>query len=182
MAIKTVQIRVPDLWERQPDETEKAFAAFVEYRDMGADRSHAKVAQKLGKTKGLIDRWGRTHGWAVRIEAWTDEQDRQTREELTKGITNMRKNHVDIAKQMLIKSLKALQMIPVEEMSMQDIARAVDIAAKLERLSRGEVTERTEGSTTVGGRLTVSNDPYEEMTTEELKKLLKLAESDEQKT
>ena len=173
------KIRLPEPWERQPKESDVAFEAFVTYRDMGPERSHAKVAQKIGKNKGLISRWSRIHGWTARIEAWTDEKDRKTREELIKGITDMRKNHVGIAEQMLVKALKALQKIPVEEMTMQDIARAVDVGAKLERLSRGEATERTESKNEISGKVTVTSDPYEELTTEELRRLAKLADGSE---
>ena len=170
------KIRLPAPWERQPKESDVAFEAFVAYRDMGTERSHAKVSQKVGKNKGLIARWSRVHGWVARIEAWTDEQDRLTREELAKGITAMRKNHTDIANEMLKKALKAMLKLPVEEMTMQDIARAVDVATKLERLSRGEATERTEGTTEHRGHITVASDPYEELTTEELRKLARLAD------
>ena len=170
------KIRLPAPWERQPKESEKAFEAFAAYRDMGPKRSHAKVAQEIGKNKGLIARWSRVHVWTSRIEAWTEEQDRLVRDELIKGVTAMRKTHADIAEQILIKALKALKSLPVEEMTIQDIARAVDVGAKLERLSRGEATERTEGKSEVSGKVTVTSDPYEELTTEELRKLARLAD------
>ena len=163
----------PQPWERQPKETDVAFEAFTVYRDMGADRSYVKVSQKLGKSRTIIDRWGRTHGWAVRIEAWTAEQDRIMRDELIKGVTAMRKNHTNIAAAMLTKALDALEMIPADDMTMQDIARAVDVAAKLERLSRGEATERTEGQTELTGKLAVAVDPFEGLTTEELREYIR---------
>src|SRR5438445_12291331 len=66
-----------DLWERQPAESSKAFAAFCRYRDLGpADRSTAKVAQKLGRSKTLIDRWSSRWSWVKRVEAWDAEQER----------------------------------------------------------------------------------------------------------
>jgi hypothetical protein len=162
-------------WERQTKESVVAFEAFAEYRDMGAERSHAKVAKKVGKNKGLIARWSRIHGWTARIEAWTDEQDRITREELLKGITAMRKNHAEIANQMLVKALKALLGLPTEEMTMQDIARAVDVATKLERLSRGEATERTESKTEIAGGVTVNDGvDLDKLTDDELATLNEL--------
>ena len=170
---------LPAPWERQPNESDVAFEAFVEYRDMGVKRSCAKVAKELSKSTTMINRWSSVHGWGARINAWTNEQDRLTREELTKGVAAMRKNHADIAVHMLDKALKALQRIPTEELTMQDIARAVDVASKLERLSRGEVTERTEGRNTIGGRMTVISDPYVDLTTEELRKLARLADDRE---
>lgn len=144
----------PKPWERQKGEEHEAFAAFCEYRDMGKDgarRSQHKVGEKLGKSDTLIERWAKKYSWTARVNAWDDELDRQTREELIKGIAGMRKNHVGIAQAMLAKALKALQRIPEDELTPQDVARMVDIASKLERISRGESTERTEGTHTVAG-------------------------------
>jgi len=150
---KAPQNAPPEVWERQEGETAQAFQAFAAYRDMGAERSLAKVAQKVGKSKPLMERWSRRWQWVIRAEAWDDEMDRQVRRELEKGITGMRKTHADIAHAMLVKALRALQAIPAEEMTPRDISTMVDVAAKLERLSRGEVTERTEGKQTIAGKV-----------------------------
>ncbi len=145
----------PKLWERQEDESAQAFQGFATYRDMGAERSLAKVAKKLGKSKALMERWSRHWQWGIRVDAWDDELDRQSCQALTKGITKMRKNHVDIAKAMLNKAFKALQNIPVDDMTSKDISTMVDVATKLERISRGEVTERTEGKQTIAGEVSL---------------------------
>ncbi len=150
----------PKPWERQEGEGPQAFRAFAAYRDSGtggAKRSLTKTAQSLTKSDGspysdgTLKQWSRKWNWQERVAAWDDEMDRQTREELAKGITGMMKNHVGIAQAMLTKALKALQRIPEDELTAQDITRMVDIASKLERLSRGEATERTEGKRTIAG-------------------------------
>lgn len=145
----------PKLWERQEDESAQAFQGFATYRDMGAERSLAKVARKLGKSKALMERWSTRWQWKVRVDAWDDELDRQSRQALAKGITKMRKNHVTIAKAMLSKAFKALQNIPIDEMTSKDVSTMVDVATKLERISRGEVTERTEGKQTIAGEVSL---------------------------
>jgi uncharacterized protein (DUF433 family) len=126
------------------------------------------------------------YGWAVRVEAWAAEQDRAAREALIKDVVAMRKRHVDMAVGMLAKAIKALHKLPDYEMTMQDIVRAIDVATKLERISRGEATERTERQTqlsgNITGRVTVAKDSYDELTTEELRKLLRIAEEQEQKS
>jgi hypothetical protein len=174
------KIKLPDPWERQSNETPQAFEAFVIFRDMEGKRSYKRVSEQLQKSETLIGRWGRKHRWQSRREAWEDEQDRLVREELIKGITTMRKTHTAIAGQMLVKALKALQSLPVEDMTMQDIARAVDVAAKLERLSRGEATERTEGNANISGKITIASDPYDELSVEELRKLAQLADNEQE--
>jgi hypothetical protein len=91
----------------------------------------------------------------------------------------MRKDHADLASKMLVKAAKALVALPAEEMTMSDIIRTVDVATKLERLSRGEPTELTEWTTEHRGRVEIVSDPYDGLTTEELRRLLNAAESEE---
>jgi len=173
---KMPQREPPELWERQDGESAQAFQAFAAYRDMGAERSLAKAAQKLGKSKALMERWSVRWRWVMRADAWDSELDRQSRRELEKGITGMRKNHVNIAKAMLVKALKALQKIPEDAMTPKDVASMVDVAAKLERISRGEATERTESRTELAGGLKVNAADLSRLSDEELEMLSELAD------
>lgn len=138
----------PKPWERQPDENPKPFEAFCTYRDMGMERSIRAVAAKLGKSETLIARWSTNNHWVERVAAWDDEQERIEREiaqkEQAKAIREMRKRHADIANAMLLKAAKALKAIPDDEVRAGDISRMVDVAAKLERISRGDVGEVVE--------------------------------------
>ena len=134
----------PEPWERQKGESTKAYEAFSEYRDMGANRSIAKVAEKLGKSNQLLGRWSRTWDWVKRAAAWDAEQDRLARIQNTEEIKKMRKRHTDLATAMLVKSAKALQRIPEDEIKASDISRMVETASKLERISRGDVGEVVE--------------------------------------
>ena len=109
------------------------------------------------------------------MDAWDDEQDREIQRELVKGIAQMRKNHVGTAKAMLEKALLALRRIPVDEMTPTDVARLVDVAAKLERISRGEVTERTEGTQTIAGEVSLHQIDLSKVTDEELAALDEIA-------
>ena len=59
-------------WSQQEKESAKSYRAFQIYRDMGADRSTAKVAQELGNEKSLIDRWSSKHDWSGRVRAWDE--------------------------------------------------------------------------------------------------------------
>ena len=137
------QANTPKPWERQPEETTKAYEAFCEYRDMGTQRSLSKVAAKLQKSETLMGRWSGSYDWVKRAAKWDDEQERIEREiaqrEQGKAIRDMRKRHADIASAMLIKAARALGRIPDDEIKPQDISRMVDVASKLERISRGDV-------------------------------------------
>lgn len=128
-----------DLWDRQPDETAKAFEAFCVYRDLGPGRSIPQVGQKLGKSEGTLEPWSSKYEWVKRATAWDAEQDRRAREAQIKEIVAMRKRHAKIAAKALEKVSAALECVDPENVSNSDIARLMDVASKLERLSRGDV-------------------------------------------
>ncbi len=138
----------PKPWERQPDETTKPYEAFCVYRDMGIERSIRKVAERLSKSETLMARWSTKNNWVERVTAWDDEQERIEREAAQKqqleDIKKMRKRHAAIATQMLIKASTALQSLPPDEVKAADISRMVDVASKLERISRGDVGDVVE--------------------------------------
>lgn len=141
-------------WERQEDETPKQFEAFKAYRDMGEERSLSKVSKQLSKSTALMARWSRSNSWVDRCVAWDNEQDRLLAIEQRKEIKKMRKCHADVASAMIATAVKGLKQIQehMEDIKPQDVARLVDVASKLERISRGdvgEVVEQRDGGQTV---------------------------------
>jgi hypothetical protein len=73
---------VSERWERLPDETDKAFAAFCVYRDLSSGRSIEKVQEKLGKNAGYIRvlyDWSSKNKWVDRVKAYDDYLDSQRR-------------------------------------------------------------------------------------------------------
>ena len=133
-----------ELWEMQPGESSKAFEAFVEYRDMPKPRSIRTVAQNLGKSATLISRWSSEKEWVKRAAAWDAEQDRIARVAQLDEIVKMRKRHALIAEKALDKVSAALEKVQEDNMSNSDIARLMDVASKLERISRGDVGDVVE--------------------------------------
>lgn len=136
-----IYILEPEPWERQFNESPQAFEAFAAYRDMGAARSNAKVSRLLCKSKALMDRWSSEHDWVKRAAAWDAEKDRVARQTQLSDIKAMRDRHAAIAKKMLDTADSALSNINPQEVSTNEIARLVEIASKLERISRGDVGE-----------------------------------------
>lgn len=148
MAKKTTETTTstPKPWERQERETPKSFAAFCVYRDMGPqDRTLAKTADVVGKSTSLMDTWSQKYGWVNRAAEWDNEQDRIKREAEQKAqieaIKEMRKRHTKVAVKMINKADAALDEILAGEIKPADIPRIVDIATKLERISRGDAGE-----------------------------------------
>lgn len=92
----------PAPWERQPQESAKAFAAFRISRDLPPwERSLRRAAEKivrrskrarsLNGTLRLLERWSSRCGWVERAVAWDEEQDRLKREaELAERLARVR--------------------------------------------------------------------------------------------
>ena len=139
MEDQDIYILEPEPWERQMNESSQAFEAFAAYRDMGAARSLAKVSRVVCKSKALMERWSKDHDWVKRAAAWDAEKDRVARQSQLNDIKEMRKRHAAIAKKMMDTADNALNNIRPDEVSTNEIARLVEIASKLERISRGDV-------------------------------------------
>jgi hypothetical protein len=66
-----------ELWEQQPDETMKAFAAFKLYRDMPAyTRAVNKVAEMLDVSVPNLSGWVKEHNWRDRAIAYDKYRDK----------------------------------------------------------------------------------------------------------
>lgn len=130
-------------YERQEGETDKAFEAFVIYRDLGTDRSLVKVREKLGKSATLIERWSSRNNWVERVQSYDVEMDRKSLLQEEKKRKDMAKRHANYATVFQQKVLERLQNLNPAELSTSDMIRWFEISVKIERLSRGESTDIT---------------------------------------
>lgn len=124
-------------WERQEGESEKAFEAFVIYRDLGQERTISAVVKRLKKSRNLIDRWKDKFNWIERVRLYDNELEKRAFAKAVKERKNMSERHIKIAMQLQKKALEALQILDIDDMKAKDIINMVDTAAKLERISRG---------------------------------------------
>jgi len=60
-----------------PGESGPAYAAFVAYRDLGAERSFAGAARLVGRHESLMRRWATRYRWRERAWEWDLHQARQ---------------------------------------------------------------------------------------------------------
>lgn len=132
-----------ELWERQKGESSKAYAAFCVYRDLGPDRSIEKARQTMPKTrpKSWLVCWSTKYNWVARAAAYDDYLDRKKRLEREKAIMDMMERHARLAVAFQQRIAQRLQEVDPAELSPSDMAKWLDTATKLERLSRGEPTE-----------------------------------------
>jgi len=132
-----------ELWDRQPGESTKAYAAFCIYRDMGVERSIEKVYEKRSKRGPLsrLKNWSVKHNWVERAKAYDDYIEKRKREEKEKAILEMADRQARLAIAFQQRVAQRLQVLDPSELSPSDLARWFEIAAKIERLNRGEPTE-----------------------------------------
>lgn len=123
-------------WERQKGESDKAYEAFVTYRDMGTDRSIRAVAQKLAKSRTQIGKWSSGWEWTERVRAYDNELEKEARAQAVKDRKDMTSRHIKIAMQLQKKALEALTSLEVEAMTPKDIKEFIKMATDLERLNR----------------------------------------------
>jgi len=57
-------------FEQLPKESDKAFVAFSLYLSQGPERSLAKVAAKLNRSKVLMEKWSSKFDWPARVAAY----------------------------------------------------------------------------------------------------------------
>jgi hypothetical protein len=148
----------PKLFEQQAKETAKAFEAFKLYLDLGPARSLAAVARKLGKSEGLIERWSRRHHWGERIDEHARHIAALTR---TAEVQVVNEYALEHAKRRAAQEesewqtrceLLALAREKIQEWranprklgTLEGIARLLELASKLGRLSCGMATDKTE--------------------------------------
>jgi hypothetical protein len=58
------------IYTKRVGESQKAFAAYCEYREMGAERSLEAVHRKFGKSSRLLARWSSYWSWVKRAAAY----------------------------------------------------------------------------------------------------------------
>jgi len=85
--------------------------------------------------------WSSKYDWVTRAQAYDDYIEKKKREEKEKAILDMAERHAKLAMAFQQRVAQRLQGIDPLELSPSDMAKWLDIATKLERLSRGEPTE-----------------------------------------
>jgi hypothetical protein len=84
------------LYDREKDETAKAFAGWTVYRDLGAERSLQKASEMYyghGGNVGQFERWSRRHGWVERARAFDVEREMIRRSAIEDHLKTQAEDH-----------------------------------------------------------------------------------------
>ena len=115
--------------------------AFDRYLALGPSRSYSALAKSLGVSKQAVVQRATREGWKQRaLEIEKKARDASDRKAVD-TLESMNARHLKIAQAMQSKALAALQSVSLA--SGMDAMRALDMAVKLERLARGEPSDRT---------------------------------------
>lgn len=146
-------------WERQIRETPKAWEAFNVYRELGPGRSIRQAAEKLGKSDTVLDRWSARWSWVARCAEWDNHLAAVARAAEVREREKMAKRHTQIGiglQNEVILSLKSRQKLwdlhladphnvsAPPPLDANDVRLWASTGVTIERLARGEATERHE--------------------------------------
>jgi len=142
-------------WDRQPAESSRAYRFFSEYRSMGPDRSLVKLREQAkvgGRSVSvrLLERWSAKWHWVMRSQRYDDHllyQDRLRQEKERKDMVTRHAKIAVLSQNLVVKGIEKL-VADVEQgkrdLTASDASRLLDVAVRIERLSRGEPTEISE--------------------------------------
>ena len=142
---------MPLIFEKQPRESAKAFAAFSLYLSLGAERSTREVGKQLGKSEGLIERWATKFDWRNRVAAHAAHLaivERDAIEAAARGKAaewasreqKLRETEWAMHEAAIAAAKKGLAAYMEKDKvyaNLADIARMLEIASKLGRLATG---------------------------------------------
>jgi hypothetical protein len=159
-------------FDRLPNESTQAYQAARTYFEMGEGRTSEAVGKKLGKSTALMERWSAAHHWVDRAAEWDadqrarqrgaeDEALKQEAQKWAKRQLSLREERWRISQELKRKAEDMLKF-PVIEKTVQgpdgttvvkpakwtfaDAAKMAETGLKLEALSCGLPTDRTEMS------------------------------------
>ena len=124
-------------WDRQKHETQKAFAAFVVYRDLGPDRSQEKAAAELGKSRQLLNKWSVKWSWVTRARDYDDHLDALRQKAAADEIQGSRRRHLTLARTFLAAITERLKEMDPDELPVQNLDRVLRTVVEIELASLG---------------------------------------------
>ena len=131
-------------WERQTKETEKAYEAFLLYKNAGPGRTVIDVARKLQKSYTLIRRWDKKWNWEDRVLAYDRDCERKEQQAAVEARKAMVKRHIKIGMQMQGKALKALEDMKPDEIGPATIKEFIRLGTMLESMNRSKEAHEAE--------------------------------------
>src|ERR1051326_1319372 len=133
-----------EIYERLENEPTTAFVAFQKYRDMEGEGSYAKVAQMLGKSTKVVERFAAAWRWQERLRAYLEHLDQQRLKNRDRELQEMRKRHATFGRALMNTGGKVIERVnqrladnPKSELELDETLKMIHEGADLERKSLG---------------------------------------------
>ena len=141
--------------ERLPKESDQAWAAFEAYVLLGSARSFKLAAERVGKSRQMLGEWAKRHQWRSRVQAYdarlasAKAQAIALAESISAGEMSERRKLVrqtewELAQRCLRRFDEIFRQLEAVRPSYAEACRLLDLAVRLQRLSAGMATDRTE--------------------------------------
>lgn len=141
-------------WNKFRDETHRAYAAFLSYRDLPTGHrslTRAAAAFYITATRAKVRQmqtWSSRHSWVDRANAWDDYLQRTANEDLIEKIRSANEYHVKVANGLINLALKRLSEMKENELSPTEALRYIVDGIRIHRMALGEPTEIIENEST----------------------------------
>lgn len=123
-------LKLPD---RLPDETEKAYSAFVHYCGLGYNRSLADLGNLLGKSASWAESWSSRYNWQERVKVYDDQIHLLVATEQAKAhlseIEKLRKRSSELADKLLKAAEVILERIIAESSEIYINAQSLNVVS-----------------------------------------------------
>jgi hypothetical protein len=158
----------PLAFERQPKESAKAFDAFSVYLGLGPDRTLARTAARVGKSKRMMEKWSLRWNWQGRLAAQSAhlaevERGAIERQAIAKAVEWARMTEA-VRREAWQEAERAIAMVREARERWEEsgracgfegIARMLELAFKLKQFAAGMPSEIKETHTLVTGKVSV---------------------------
>lgn len=131
-------------WARRKRETDRAFAAFCAYRDLGPRRRLRDAAAATSESYKRVKLWSQAFGWADRASAWDDHRDEVKRRAELEELETMARRHAGVAMQMQAAVAETLERVLSKKgrrnVPLSALPQWIKVSVEVERLARGAHT------------------------------------------
>ncbi len=131
------------------------------------------IGLKRAPSRSTLETWSSAFHWQDRLLDLERQAAEQDQEQQLKALQEMNERHAKEGLALQQKGIERLQALPADELSAGEAVRAVTEGIRMERLGRGEPTERVAQK----GEMLYGHIDLRNFTHEELRRLAELADS-----
>lgn len=148
---------VKQLWHRQRGETDRAWEGFLAYRALPLkERTTRQAAEQAKLPAKSCQNWGSRNNWRARAEAHDDwlakKADQAEGQAVTKAAeanaaewarrrTALIEEEWQMGAKLMKRAAQMLDTLETERGNFRDLAKIIELASKLQRMSQGMATE-----------------------------------------